>query len=131
MDEDHIIPATSRLIRPSFKKTVIDSWLPGCSAAALVAVAGIYSNTYDAALNVKNGFPVFSTVIEAVSVSKHEDQFEASKLTQEDRDAILALARDPRIGAPRNLFSPKLPREEIHWSSRADFSAAQKWGKNP
>ena len=81
----------------------------GCSAAALVAVAGIYSNTYDAALNVKNGFPVFSTVIEAVSVSKHEDQFEASKLTQEDRDAILALARDPRIGAPLLELPRNLP----------------------
>jgi DNA replication licensing factor MCM2 len=27
--------------------------------------AGVYTNTYDATLNVKNGFPVFSTLVEA------------------------------------------------------------------
>ena len=27
--------------------------------------AGVYTNTYDASLNVKNGFPVFSTLVEA------------------------------------------------------------------
>ena len=61
--------------------------------------AGVYSNSYDASLNVKNGFPVFSTVIEANSVSKQKDQFAAFKLTDEDRQEIHRLARDPRIGS--------------------------------
>lgn len=60
--------------------------------------AGVYSNSYDASLNVKNGFPVFSTVIEANSIGKQEDQFAAFRLTDEDRQEIHRLARDPRIG---------------------------------
>lgn len=31
----------------------------------LLCCAGVYTNTYDATLNVKNGFPVFSTLVEA------------------------------------------------------------------
>ena len=58
----------------------------------------MYTNAYDASLNVKNGFPVFSTLIEANSIGKHEDQFAAFKLTDEDRQEIHRLARDPRIG---------------------------------
>jgi len=60
----------------------------------------VYSNSYDASLNVKNGFPVFSTVIEANSIGKQEDQFAAFRLTDEDRQEIHRLARDPRIGVP-------------------------------
>lgn len=66
--------------------------------------AGVYSNSYDASLNVKNGFPVFSTVIEANSVSKQKDQFAAFKLTDEDRQEIHRLARDPRIGKSTCLY---------------------------
>jgi len=65
----------------------------------------VYSNSYDASLNVKNGFPVFSTVIEANSIGKQEDQFAAFRLTDEDRQEIHRLARDPRIGVP----PPPLP----------------------
>ena len=72
--------------------------------------AGVYSNSYDASLNVKNGFPVFSTVIEANSVSKQKDQFAAFKLTDEDRQEIHRLARDPRIGiAAARDSTPKPP----------------------
>lgn len=60
--------------------------------------AGVYTHTYDAAMNAKHGFPIFNTVIEANSVCKHEDQFAAFKLTDEDRSEILKLARDPNIG---------------------------------
>ena len=65
--------------------------------------AGVYSNSYDASLNVKNGFPVFSTVIEANSIGKQEDQFAAFRLTDEDRQEIHRLTRDPRIGEPITL----------------------------
>lgn len=60
-------------------------------------VTGIYRNNFDAALNSKNGFPVFSTVIEANHINKKEDSFAAFRLTEEDRKAIVALSRDERI----------------------------------
>jgi DNA replication licensing factor MCM2 len=49
-------------------------------------------------LNTKNGFPVFSTVIEANYVTKKQDLFSAYKLTQEDKEEIEQLSKDPRIG---------------------------------
>ena len=58
----------------------------------------MYSNGYDASLNVKNGFPVFTTVIEANFINRQEDRFAAFKLSDEDKQEILKLARDPRIG---------------------------------
>lgn len=61
-------------------------------------MAGIYTNSYDASLNVKNGFPVFSTVIEANYVEKQENKFAVYKLTDEDKEDIHRLSRDPRIG---------------------------------
>lgn len=47
--------------------------------------AGIYLHNYDAYLNVKNGFPVFSTMLEANHVAKNEDEFAVCSLTDEDR----------------------------------------------
>ena len=60
-------------------------------------VTGIYRNNFDASLNVKNGFPVFSTIIEANHINKKEDQFAAFRLTEEDERQIRALARDDRV----------------------------------
>lgn len=60
-------------------------------------VTGIYTNNFDAALNTRQGFPVFSTVLEANHVLKRQDSFAANKLTDEDREEILKLAKDPRI----------------------------------
>lgn len=80
--------------------------------------AGVYSNSYDAALNVKNGFPVFSTVIEANSVMKQKDQFAAFKLTDEDRQELHRLARDPRIGEPVDQLLFLYPRTGFDkWTS--------------
>jgi DNA replicative helicase MCM subunit Mcm2 (Cdc46/Mcm family) len=70
--------------------------------------AGVYSNGYDASLNVKNGFPVFTTVIEANFINRQEDRFAAFKLSDEDKQEILKLARDPRIGKCMAGISPKL-----------------------
>eukprot|EP00891_Asterochloris_glomerata_P007038 jgi/Astpho2/7038/fgenesh1_pm.00107_%23_26_t len=63
-----------------------------------VDVTAIYTNTYDAGLNVRNGFPVFSTSMEAQWVARNEDLYSAFKLTDEDRAEIHQLARDPNIG---------------------------------
>ncbi len=59
----------------------------------------MYTNSYDPTLNARNGFPVFSTLVEANHVAKTEDLFAAYKLTDEDKHDIHKLARDPRIGA--------------------------------
>ncbi|GJE97383.1 MCM-domain-containing protein [Phanerochaete sordida] len=72
---------------------LIDSAKPGEE----IEVTGIYRNNFDASLNSKNGFPVFSTIIEANHVNKKEDQFAAFRLTEEDEKEIRALARDDRI----------------------------------
>jgi DNA replicative helicase MCM subunit Mcm2 (Cdc46/Mcm family) len=60
-------------------------------------VTGIYRNNFDASLNVKNGFPVFSTIIEANHINKKEDLFAAFRLTEEDEKEVRTLARDERI----------------------------------
>jgi len=60
-------------------------------------VTGIYRNNFDASLNSKNGFPVFSTVLEANHINKKEDTFAAFRLTHEDEQLIRKLAREDRI----------------------------------
>ncbi|PBK74444.1 MCM-domain-containing protein [Armillaria solidipes] len=72
---------------------LIDSAKPGEE----IEVTGIYRNNFDASLNSRNGFPVFSTVIEANHVNKKEDLFAAFRLTEEDERAMRSLARDERI----------------------------------
>ncbi|GHJ86781.1 hypothetical protein NliqN6_3183 [Naganishia liquefaciens] len=62
-----------------------------------VEVTGIYRNNFDASLNSKNGFPVFSTVIEANHINKKEDLFAAFRLTEEDERMILKMSKDERI----------------------------------
>ena len=60
-------------------------------------LTGVYRNNFDASLNSKNGFPVFSTIIEANHINKKEDLFAAFRLTEEDEREIRSLGRDERI----------------------------------
>lgn len=60
-------------------------------------MTGIYRNNFDASLNTKNGFPVFSTIIEANYISRNSNASLALTLTEADEKAIRALSRDPRI----------------------------------
>lgn len=63
---------------------------------------GVYCCGYDVSLNARNGFPVFSTHIEANHVAKGDAGWGAgSRLTDEDRQRISSLALDPRIGEAR------------------------------
>jgi len=48
-------------------------------------------------LNTKNGFPVFSTVLEANHINKKEDLYAAVRLTEEDEKMIRNMAKDDRI----------------------------------
>ena len=62
-----------------------------------IEVCGIYTQSADFALNAKNGFPVFSTMVEANYVYKSNDAFAAYRLSDEDRAEMLELSRDPRV----------------------------------
>ncbi|CAL8466756.1 g6292 [Coccomyxa elongata] len=62
-----------------------------------ITLVGVYTNSFDVGLNIKNGFPVFTTMIEANYINKQEDRFAAFKLTDEDKQELHRLARDPRI----------------------------------
>jgi DNA replication licensing factor MCM2 len=73
---------------------LIDAARPGEE----VEVTGVYSNAYDSGLNSRQGFPVFSTVLEANFVRKRGDALASRSLTDEDKRQIEALARDPTVG---------------------------------
>ena len=84
---------------PRYKEVIllwdlIDSVRPGEE----IEVTGIYRNNFDFGLNVKNGFPVFATVLEANYISTKDDQYQAFRLTDEDVAQIRALGSDERIG---------------------------------
>ncbi|KAL6308194.1 MCM2/3/5 family-domain-containing protein [Sparassis latifolia] len=61
---------------------LIDTAKPGRKLLThdFTGITGIYRNNFDASLNSKNGFPVFSTVIEANHVNKKEDQFATPRI---------------------------------------------------
>ncbi|KAF5741238.1 DNA replication licensing factor MCM2 [Tripterygium wilfordii] len=91
-----IVPA-GRL--PRHKEVILLNDLIDCARPGEeIEVTGVYTNNFDLSLNTKNGFPVFATVIEANYVTKKQDLFSAYKLTQEDKEEIEKLAKDPRIG---------------------------------
>ncbi|PIO72210.1 MCM2/3/5 family protein [Teladorsagia circumcincta] len=59
-------------------------------------VTGVYSNNFDGALNYKQGFPVFNTLIHANHIS-NKDKLACSQLTDDDVKAIRELSKDPHI----------------------------------
>lgn len=61
-----------------------------------IEIVGIYSTKFDFGMNVKHGFPVFSTFIEANSV-KRVRELEMTEITPEDKEAILKLAQNPNV----------------------------------
>lgn len=68
---------------------LIDSARPGDE----VDVTGIYTNNFDLALNRRNSFPVFATVIEANNISRYSDKLASFALTSEDEKEILELSK--------------------------------------
>lgn len=81
-------------------REVILLWdlVDGVKPGEEVEVTGIYRNNFDAALNTRNGFPVFATILEANHIAKRDDAYAAFRLTEDDEQEIRALARDDRIG---------------------------------
>ncbi|KAJ3385595.1 MCM DNA helicase complex subunit [Lobulomyces angularis] len=72
---------------------LVDSVRPGEE----IEVTGTYRNNLDQVLNAKNGFPVFTTVIEANHIFKKEDQFASFKLTESDTKAIRELSKQKNV----------------------------------
>ncbi|GFR50357.1 hypothetical protein Agub_g12567 [Astrephomene gubernaculifera] len=84
---------------PRHKEVILTHDLIDCARPGEeIEVTGLYVYGYDASLNVKNSFPVFSTHIEANFVSKREDIYSLHALTDDDKARVLELSRDPRIG---------------------------------
>ncbi|KAL6969175.1 DNA helicase [Sarracenia purpurea var. burkii] len=91
-----IVPA-GRL--PRYKEVILLNDLIDCARPRdEIEVLGIYTNNFDSSLNTKNGFPVFATVVEANYITKKQDLFSAYKLTEEDKEEMEKLAKDPNIG---------------------------------
>jgi DNA replication licensing factor MCM2 len=61
--------------------------------------SGIYSNRFDASLNMKNGFPVFATLIEANYILNSDDEKAQHVVTEEERAVFTELAARPNIFA--------------------------------
>jgi len=63
-----------------------------------VEVTGVYTNNFEASLNTRSqGFPVFTTYVEANSIKRKGDLYSSDNLTDEDREDIRKLSRDPKI----------------------------------
>ena len=72
---------------------LVDSARPGDE----VEITGIYINRFDYFSNIKHGFPVFTTIIEANFVRRFGDE-EIIELTDEDKQSIRELSKQPNIG---------------------------------
>ncbi|KAK4535058.1 hypothetical protein CDCA_CDCA03G1083 [Cyanidium caldarium] len=84
---------------PRYKEVVCTADLVDVARPGdLVEVTGIYRHNFDASLNLRNGFPIFSTGILANYVRKLEDAQADVELTEDDEQAIRRLAAEPRIG---------------------------------
>ena len=83
---------------PRSKEVVVqDDLIDQARPGEEVEITGVYTNSFDRSLNTKNGFPVFSTVVEANYLSKREDAYAVYRLTDKDKEDVLKLSKDPRI----------------------------------
>ena len=71
---------------------LVDTARPGDE----VEITGIFKNRYDVRNNMKYGFPVFQTLIEANNVIKFGDE-QVVELTDEDKKKIKEYSRKPNI----------------------------------
>jgi len=85
-----------------FMNDNIDAARPGDE----VEITGIYSQIFDYGMNIKHGFPVFTTRIEANCVSRLGD-IENLELTEQDIAQIKELSKDPEIS--QRIFASIAP----------------------
>lgn len=81
---------------------LVDSARPGDE----VEITGIFINKFDYGANVKHGFPVFSTIIEANNVKRFGDE-QVIELTDEDKQEIRRLSKQPKIA--EKIFASVAP----------------------
>lgn len=81
---------------------LVDSARPGDE----VEVTGIYINRFEYFSNVKHGFPVFSTIIEANNIKRYTDD-DIIDLTDEDKQEIMQIAKNPQIA--KRIFASIAP----------------------
>lgn len=62
-----------------------------------VEITGVYTHAFDANLNARQGFPVFTTVLEANFVATKTDRKASEVLTADERAEIERLSKDPHI----------------------------------
>ena len=74
----------------------IDAARPGDE----VEITGIFTNRFEYALNVKHGFPVFSTVIEANYIKRVRELINED-FTSAEKEEIRKLSKNPNI---RNMI---------------------------
>lgn len=91
-------------------------------------MTGIYRNIFDVALNANNCFPLFATIIEANHISKQEDNFASYRLSNEDKQRIQDLARDPRIA--RRIFKSIAPSIYGHENIKTAIALALVGGES-
>ena len=72
---------------------LVDNARPGDE----VEITGIFINRFDYFANIKHGFPVFTTIIEANYIRRFGDE-EIVELTDEDKSAIRELAKQSNVG---------------------------------
>lgn len=61
-----------------------------------VEITGIFMNKFDHGANIKHGFPVFNTIIEANNVKRFGDERHV-ELTDEDKQEIRRLSKKHNI----------------------------------
>lgn len=84
-----------------------------------IEVTGIYKNNFNVSLNIKNGFPVFFTVIDAISVDKNVGKVE---LTEDDIKEIKRFAKNPR--AKEIIFNSIAPGICGHYNVKRAIAIA-------
>ncbi|CAJ0575998.1 unnamed protein product, partial [Mesorhabditis spiculigera] len=67
-----------------------------CKPGDEIDVTGIYTNNYDGALNFKQGFPVFTTFIQANHIY-NRDKVEENPLSEDELKMIRERSNDPQI----------------------------------
>lgn len=102
---------------------LVDSCRPGDE----VELTGIYINRFDYFANVKHGFPVFNTIIEANNVKRFGDE-DIVELTDEDKQAIRDLSRQP--GIAKKIINSIAPSIYGHYFIKKALSLAM-FGGNP
>jgi DNA replication licensing factor MCM2 len=83
---------------PRYKEVILVGDLIDCARPGEeVEVTGVYTHSFDAGLNTRQGFPVFATVLEANYCDVKNDTSAALDVSEEDKREIQRLSRDPRI----------------------------------